>query len=114
VIDKCSDIAEKAGVKQRQKYKKESKQLLRDTYNGHHPRRIKKSKKAKKRLRTIANTQLREPDKKLTVEQKAFYREQLALYKRAVNQQKTDKNKVYSLHGQFTRSICQREAASAV
>jgi IS5 family transposase len=48
VIDKCSDIAEKAGVKQRQKYKKESKQLLRDTYNGHHPRRIKSQRKPKK------------------------------------------------------------------
>jgi IS5 family transposase len=56
VIDKCSEIAEKAGIKQRRKYKKESKQLLRDTYNGHHPRHIKKSKKAKKRLRTIAKT----------------------------------------------------------
>jgi hypothetical protein len=37
-----------AGIKQRQKYKKESKQLLQDTYSGHHPGRIKKSKKAKK------------------------------------------------------------------
>jgi IS5 family transposase len=54
VMVKCSEIAKKAGIKQRQKYKKESKQLLRDTSNGHHPRRIKKSKKAKKRLRTIA------------------------------------------------------------
>jgi IS5 family transposase len=108
VIDKCSDIAEKAGIKQRRKYKKESKQLLRDTYNGHHPRRIKKSKKAKKRLRTIANIQLRELDKKLTVEQKALYKESLALYKRAVNQQKTDKNEVCSLHKPFTECIAKR------
>ncbi|MDR1524843.1 MAG: transposase, partial [Tannerella sp.] len=35
VIDKCNDIAKKVGIKQRQKYKKESKQLLQDTYNGH-------------------------------------------------------------------------------
>jgi IS5 family transposase len=110
VIDKCNDIAKKAGIKQRQKYKKESKQLLRDTYKSHHPWRIKKSKKARKRLRTIANTQLRELDKKLTVEQEAFYREKLELYKRTVNQQKPDKNKVYSLHKPFTGCIAKGKA----
>jgi IS5 family transposase len=60
--------------------------------------------------RIIANTQLREPDKKLTVEQKALYREKLELYKQAVNQQKTDKNKVYSLHKPFTECIAKGKA----
>ena len=34
VIDKCNKIAEKEGINQRQRYTRESKQLLRDTYNG--------------------------------------------------------------------------------
>jgi IS5 family transposase len=48
VIDKCNKLAENECIKQRQKFKKESKQLLRDTYNGQHPKRSKQAKKAKK------------------------------------------------------------------
>jgi IS5 family transposase len=105
VIDKCNQIAEKESITQREKHIKESKQLVRDTYNGKHPKRAKQAKKAKKRLKTIANKQLRELERKMTEEQKAFYREKLELYKRAVNQQKKDKNKVYSLHKPFTECI---------
>jgi len=42
VIDMCSKIADKAGIKQRQSYKRVAKQHLRDAYFGHHPRRKKK------------------------------------------------------------------------
>jgi len=34
VIDKCNKIADKEGIHQRQKFIKESKQLVRSTYNG--------------------------------------------------------------------------------
>jgi IS5 family transposase len=70
----------------------------------------KQAKKAKKRLKTIANKQLRELERKMTEEQKALYKEKLELYKRAVNQQKTDKNKVYSLHKPFTECISKGKA----
>ena len=105
VIDKCNKIAEKEGIKLRQKFLKESKQLLRDTYNGQHPKRAKQAKKAKKRLKTIANKMLRELDRKMTEGEKSFYKKDFELYKRAVNQQKEDKNKVYSLHKPFTKCI---------
>jgi IS5 family transposase len=39
------------------------------------------------------------------VEQKKRYEKELELYMRAVNQQKNDKEKVYSLHKPFTRCI---------
>jgi IS5 family transposase len=45
VIDKCNEIAADAGIKQRQRFTRESKQMLRDTYNGSHPKRAKKAKK---------------------------------------------------------------------
>jgi IS5 family transposase len=106
VIDKCNNIAEKSGIKQRQKYTRESKQLLRDTYNGKHPRRAQKARKAQKRLKTIANRQLRELDRKMTEHQKEVYKIEIDLYTRAVNQQKNDKDKVYSLHKPFTQCIC--------
>jgi IS5 family transposase len=110
VIDKCNKIAEKEGIKQRCKYKKESKALVRQTYNGKHPKRAKMAGKAKKRLKTIANAQLRELERKMTEEQKSRYKEQLELYKRAVNRQKSDKNKVYSLHKPFTECISKGKA----
>jgi IS5 family transposase len=105
VIDKCNKIAEKEGIKQRQRYTRESKQLVRDTYNGKHPKRAKQARKAKKRLKTIANIQLRELERKMNEAQKKRYAEDFELYNRAVNQQKNDKDKVYSLHKSFTRCI---------
>lgn len=105
VIDKCNQIAEKEHITQRRRFTRESKQLLRDTYNGKHPKRAKQARKAKKRLKTIANSLLRELDKKMNDLQKSFYRKDMELYHRAVNQQKTDKNKVYSLHKPHTQCI---------
>jgi len=105
VIDNCNKIAQKEGINQRQRYTRESKQLVRDTYNGKHPKRIKQARKAKKRLKTIANTQVRELERKMSEEQKTKYEKDFSLYKRAVNQQQGDANKVYSLHKPFTRCI---------
>ena len=105
VIDKCNKLAEKEGINQRQKFKKEIKQLLKATYNGQHPKRTQKAKKAKKRLKTIANKLLRELDRKMTEDQKSDYKDDILLYKQAVNQQKTDKDKIYSLHKRYTRCI---------
>ena len=105
VIDKCNEIAEGAGIKQRQRFTRESKQLLRDTYNGQNPKRAKQSKKAKKRLKTIANKMLRELDRKMTTVEKAYYKNDMELYRRAVNQQQKDTNKVYSFHKPFTKCI---------
>lgn len=105
VIDKCNQIAEREDIKQRQRYTRESKQLLRDTYNGKHPKRVKQASKAKKRLKTIANIQLRELERKMNESQKNRYAEDFDLYNRTVNQQKNDKDKIYSLHKPFTRCI---------
>lgn len=110
VIDRCNKIADKEGVKQRQHYTRESKQLVRDTYNGKHPKRVKKAGKAKKRLKTIANRQLRELDRKMTNQQKNQYKKELEICKRAVNQQKNDKDKIYSIHKPFTRCIAKGKA----
>jgi IS5 family transposase len=84
--------------------------LVRATYNGKHPRRAKAAKKAQKRLKTIANCQLRDLDRKMDENQKVFYGKRVELYRRAVNQQKKDKNKVYSLHKPFTECISKGKA----
>jgi IS5 family transposase len=105
VIDGCNRIAKTAKVRLRRSYSRESKQLLRDTYNGKHPKRVKQAKKARKRLRTIANTQVRDLERKLNDWYRLIFQGDLDLYKRAVNQQKADKDKIYSLHKPFTRCI---------
>ncbi|HLV52210.1 MAG TPA: transposase [Flavobacterium sp.] len=72
VIDYCNKIAEKEGIKQRQCYTKVSKQLVRDTYNGKHPKRAKGARKSARRLKTIALRMVRELERNFTPEQKEF------------------------------------------
>lgn len=110
VIDQCNKIAKKEGIIQRQRYTRESKQLLRDAYNGKHPKRVKKANKAKRRLKTIANALLRELDRKMNEEQKRLYENEFSLLKQAVNQKRNDKDKIYSLHKPFTRCIAKGKA----
>jgi IS5 family transposase len=110
VIDKCNDIAKREGIVQRQRYTRESKQLVRDTYNGAHPKRRKAAAKAKKRLKTIANKLLRELSVKMTAPQKTLYQNEMTLYQRAVNQNKNDRDKIYSLHKPFTKCIAKGKA----
>ena len=51
VIDNCTKIAEKQGVKQRQSYKRIAKQHLRDAYFGHHPKQKKGSHNGTKEIK---------------------------------------------------------------
>lgn len=100
----------KEGIKQRRSYTRESKQSVRDTYNGgEHPKRKKRADKAKRRLKTIANIQPRKLERKMTEAQKKQYEQTLSICKCAGNQQKNDKDKIYSLHKPFTRCIAKRK-----
>jgi len=110
IIDKCNLIAKEEKVKQRQNYKRVSKQLLRDSYNGAHPRRKKKAKKSQKKLKTIAGRLLRELERELPPEKLLLYKEELSLYKRVLSQERKDKNKIYSLHKPFTACIAKGKA----
>jgi IS5 family transposase len=110
VIDGCNRIAEEAGIKLRRSYRRESKQLLRDSYNGKHPRRMKRARKARKRLKTIANTQIRDLKRKMNPVQERVYLDRLELYHRAANQNPHEKDKIYSLHKPFTRCISKGKA----
>lgn len=110
VIDHCNRIARAEGVDQRQSYVRVSKQLLRDSYFGHHPRRRKKARKARKKLRTIAGRLLRELERELTPEQLNAHKQPMDLYWQAITQQRSDSEKVYSLHKPFTACIAKGKA----
>ena len=110
VIDYCNKIAENEGIKQRQRYTKVSKQLVRNTYNDKHPKRAKLARKSQRQLKTIAMRLIRELERNFTAEQQEFYRESMELYTKAVTQKRNDTDKVYSLHKPFTRCIAKGKA----
>ena len=110
VIDGGNRIARKEGITQRQTYVRVSKDLVRATHNGHHPRRCKQARKARKKLRTLAGRMLRELERNLPGERLADYAPALELYWKAITQERHDKDKVYSLHKPFTCCIAKGKA----
>jgi IS5 family transposase len=95
IIDKCVKIANKQEITLRRSYKRTSKQLVRDTYNGTHPRRKKKANAAQRKLKTIAGRLVRELERKLP---DGGFSKQLGLFKKVLTQERNSKDKVYSLH----------------
>jgi IS5 family transposase len=110
IIDKCNKIAKSEGISQRQTYLRTSKQLLRDTYNRTHPKRRKKARKADRKLKTIAGRLLRELTRTLSPSSLAAHQNQFNLYWQVLNQKRSDKNKIYSLHKPFTACIAKGKA----
>ena len=105
IIDKCRKIAVDEQVEQRQSYKRVSKDLLRKTYNSNHPKRKKNATKAQRKLRTIAGRVVRELIRELPKDIFGKYEPELRLYQQVLNQKRSDKNKIYSLHKPFTACI---------
>lgn len=95
IIDHCVKKAKKSNIPLRRSYKRTSKQLLRYTYNGTHPKRRKKADAAKRKLKTIAGRLVRKLERKLP---KGKYTKELELYKKVLAQKQNSTNKVYSLH----------------
>ena len=110
IIDKCARIAVLEDFKQRQSYKRVSKQLLRDTYNSEHPKRKKKAIRAQRKLKIIAGRVVRELMTKLPEHTKEAYREELELFYKVIIQKRNDKNKIYSLHKPYTACIAKGKA----
>lgn len=95
IIDRCVKKAKKSKITLRRSYKRTSKQLLRDTYNGTHPKRRKKANAAKRKLKTIAGRLVRELERKLP---QGDYVKELELFKKVLAQERNSKHKIYSLH----------------
>jgi transposase, IS5 family len=113
VIDKCTKIAEKEGVKQRQTYKRIAKQHLRDAYFGHHPKRKQKATMARKKLRTIGKRVVRELERKLSEGTLKQYETEFSNYKKVLTQERNSKDKIYSLHEPQTACIAKGKAHKA-
>lgn len=95
IIDKCVKKAKEDGIKLRRTYTRTTKQLVRDAYNGNHPKRRKKSNAAKRKIKTIAGRLVRELERKLTDDS---FEAELEIFNKVLSQEKNSKHKIYSLH----------------
>lgn len=95
IVDKCVEIAKREGLKLRRSYVRTTKQLVRETYNGSHPKRRKKANAAKRKLKTIAGRLVRELERKLDTPE---YLSTLSIFNQVLAQSQKSKNKIYSLH----------------
>jgi IS5 family transposase len=111
IIDACRKIAKEEGIEMRQSYTRTVKKLMLDQRFAHHPKNKRKAEKAKKRLKTIAGRLVRELERKLPEERMWNYIDQLTIFKRVLSQQKSDKQKIYSLHEPHTACIAKGKVA---
>lgn len=98
IIVKCWKIADKEGIDLRQSYTRTVKKLsqaqrFKNTKSG-----AKDARKANKKIRVIAGRLVRELARKLSLNSLGIYLKDLKLYQRVLSQQRSDSNKIYSLH----------------
>ena len=98
VIKRCWKLASQEKICLRRSYRRELKKVLRVIRFSRSARDKKKLAFAVRRVKTIANTLLRELRRKLPASSLAARHAELEIYHRAVNQGRKDKNKIYSLH----------------
>lgn len=91
-------LAREEGITLTRTHEKEVKILKLHTRFATHPKNRRKAHKAVKRLKTISGRLLRELQRKMTPEQLAYHADRFALYQRMLSQERSDKNKLYSLH----------------
>jgi len=91
-------VARKEGISLPRTYEKEVRKLKQHTRFASHPKNRKRARHAVKRLKTISGRLLREIQRRMDLEQLAYYAEKMALYQRMLDQKRGDKNKLYSLH----------------
>lgn len=98
IISKCQSIAKNEGVGLRQSYTRTVKKLsitqrLRRNKGGDV-----KARKASKKIKVIAGRLTRELERKLSAKSLDKHIMDLELYKKVLSQQRSDSNKIYSLH----------------
>jgi len=95
---RCLKLARQHGIKLQRTYLKEAQQLKREVAYATPKNKRRTIRKATRRLRTIAGRVLREIERNLPAAAQTTEQENIALYQRALNQKRGDKNKLYSLH----------------
>ena len=111
IIEKCRKIAKKEGIRLRQTYNRELKQLMIDQRFHDHPKRKKKAKAAARRIKVIASKVYRDLYRKLDDNWKDHYTSLFIIFDTILTQQKDGKNKVYSIHQPHVKCIAKGKEA---
>ena len=98
IIEKCRKISKREGIRLRQTYKMELKQLMIDQRFSTHPQRKKKALAARRRIKVIAGKIFRDLERKMDESGRLKYQNQFTIFNRVLTQSRESKNKVYSLH----------------
>ena len=98
IIRRCWKLADRNGVKLRRRYRKAVRQGVMTQRWRRDPKKRQAAHRALRKMKIIAGRLIRELERKLPVEVRAGQRENFALYRRVLGQQRTDRNKIYSLH----------------
>jgi IS5 family transposase len=98
VMRRCWKLADEEGLQLRRSYRRElgkTLRVIRFSKKRHDKRQV---TAAIRRVKTMANALLRDVMRKLPASSLAARHDELANYRRAVNQERPDTNKMYSLH----------------
>jgi IS5 family transposase len=98
VMSRCWKLAAEEGINLRRSYRRELKKTLRIIRFSKSRQDKKKVFAAIRRVKTMANALLRDVTRKLSGNRLAARHAELEICRRAVNQERHDKNKIYSLH----------------
>ena len=98
VIKKCWEIAKEENIELRRSYRRELKKLQRIIRFNLGKKKLKFVTHAQRRIKTIRNSLLREIERKLSSKPLQNKLRDLLLYKKVVNQERSEANKIYSLH----------------
>jgi transposase, IS5 family len=103
IVAHCKTIAERENIELRQSYTRTIKKLTLLQRFRNHPKNHGKAKKADKKIKTIAGRLIRELERKLPAENK--YHQELDLFKKILQQKRTDTQKTYSIHEPHVQCI---------
>jgi IS5 family transposase len=106
VISRCWKLAAEEHIPLRRSYQRELKKTLRVIRFNKNRKDKKKVTAAIRRVKIMANALLRDVMRKLPESSLTTRHEELERYRRAVNQERHDKNKIYSLHEPEVSCIC--------
>lgn len=98
IIEQCWKIEKDNKIKLHQSFKFLSKAMRLKLRFTHHPKKKKQARHALKKLKSFAYKLIRQLKAAMNDKQNSFYADKFMLFTRVLQQQKQDKNKIYSLH----------------
>ena len=110
VIDTCVKVAKKEQLSLRQSYRRTAPQLNQAAARRKTAKQKKEAKRATRKLRTIGTRLVRELVRKMDEDQLKKHLGWLSDGWQILHQERTDKNKIYSLHEPHTQCIAKGKA----